>query len=162
MLTSVKKFILFGDPYIEKDRYAKESTEISYLTNCIKLNRKTDSLIEFKSEEKGEIESIFFSNGKTMPGYSFEYKDMNVYFTLDTNKKVVYLKEINYFKNSFNKIIFLSDSVNNYEITNNSKFKVFMSLDKRSIYFCLINSEKLIVWVLSNGNKVYSTYLELK
>lgn len=146
---------------VEKDRHDKESMEIAYITNCIRENKKVDSLIEWKVKSNGEIHTILSSNGKIKSGYSFEYKGNLVYFTIEKNTSNIYLKEINYFKNSFHKMIFFTDTLSEYEITNQTRLRVWMSHDKLSIYFCVINPDEIIIWVLTNGNTVYTMNIKI-
>ncbi len=146
---------------VKKDRHDKESMEIAYIIDCIKNNRKVDSLIEWKVDGNGEIHSIFSSNGIVKSGFSYKYKGRLAFFVLDKNTRGLFLHKINYFKNSFNKVIFFADTLSEYEITNQTRLRVWMSHDKLSIYFCVINPDEIMIWVLTNGNTVYTMNIKI-
>jgi hypothetical protein len=134
----------------------KETKEIDYLTDCIKLKKKADSLIEWKVDGSGEIRKIFRSNGSVESGFLFEYKSRFAYFIIDNNSNGIFLKQINYNRSSFQKTVYLDETSGKYEITSDTQFNIWMSKDGLSIYFCMINSDDLIIWVLSKENTVYT------
>lgn len=139
------KSSVFSQTLIEKNMRDKEAMEIAYITDCIKENRRVDSLIEWKFSSKNES------------GISYKYKrDRLVFFKLYKDTRGVFLHEIDYYHRSFKKLIFSSDKFSEYEITSQVQFKVWMSKDKLSIYFCMINPHKSMIWVLTNGKTVYS------
>lgn len=150
------KSCVVSQPLSEKDRRDKEAVEIAYIRDCIKENRRVDSLIEWKVNNNGEVQSIFSSNGMVENGLSFKYKGRLVFFIIDKNTNGIFLKKINYFRNSFQKMIFLDDTLTKYEITSQTQFKVWMSKYRLSVYFCMINPNNIKIWVLTNGNTIYT------
>jgi hypothetical protein len=149
------KSCTFSQKLPEEKMRVKEAEEIAQITDCIKLNKKVDGLIEWDVDGSGEIGKIFRSDGTVESGFSFEYRSRLGFFIIDNNTNGIFLKEINYFRNSFQKTIFLDDTSSNYEITSETRFKVWMSKDTSSIYFCLMSSDSPLIWVLSNENNVY-------
>ena len=125
----------------------KEAKELAYIIDCFNTKKNLDSLIEWKLTKM---------NDKTI---LIEKKGQLAFFTFYQDKELVFLHEINYYKGSFQKMIFIDeDSLKEYKITNQTQFRVLMSKDKLSIYFCVINPDKLFIWVLSNGNWVYTSH----
>lgn len=147
---------LVGQSLIERNIPEKKAKELEHIVDCIHSNRKMDNLIEWKVNNSGKISSIYFSNGIVEMGLSYKYKSRWAFFILDKDTSGLFLKEINYFKNSFHKMIFLSDRKNKYQITNQTLFRVLMSNDNTSIYFCMINSDNVMIWIFVNGNDVYT------
>lgn len=142
----------------EKNMRNKEAIEIAYITDCIKANRSVDSLIEWKAtNNNGEVESIYRSNGIVENGFSFKYKGRWAFFFIGKNTNGIFLKEIDYCRNSFQKTIFLNETLTEYEVNSQTRFRVWMSKDKLSVYFCMINSDNTKIWVLTNGNTVYTS-----
>lgn len=142
---SASKFSVFGQSSFEKNMRDKEKKEIEYLTDCIKANRKVDSLIEWKlsSKDEGSI--------------SYKYKrDRLAFFELQKNKSDIFLHAIDYYHRSFEKMIFLDEKLIECKMLDQTRFGVWMSNDKLSIYFCMINQAKVTIWVLSNGDTVYT------
>lgn len=138
------KSSVFSQTLIEKNMRDKEAKEIAYITDCIKANRRVDSLIEWKLSSKND--SLI----------SYKYKGRLAFFTLHKDTRGIFLHKINYFKNSFQKMIFFNNALSKYRITNQTRFRVWMSKDNLSIYFCMINPDNTMIWVLTNGNTVYS------
>jgi hypothetical protein len=129
--------------FIEKN-LVEEAKDVTYLTRCIKTKKTVSNFFEFKCTGRKESQ------------ISFEYKGRYVFFTIKSDEKEVFLQEINYYKNSFHKNIFTKDNLNRFSVGNQTTYRVFMSEDKLSTYMYIINSDDIKVWVLSNGNSVYS------
>ena len=121
----------------------KESKEIAYLIDGVKGNKKLDGLIEWKKSSKDD------------KMISFAFKDLLVFFTFYNESNKEYLQSIDYYHKSFQKMIFIDQGSGEYIINDQTRFGVWMSKDKVSTYFCVISPEKLLIWVLSNGNEVY-------
>lgn len=139
------KASVFSQTSVEKNMRDKEALEIAYITDCIKANRKVDSLIEWELSSK--IENSI----------SYKYKrDRLAFFKLHKDTRGVFLHAIDYYHRSFEKIISLDDTLTKYEVYSQTRFRVWMSKDKLSIYFCMINSDSTMIWVLTNGNTVYT------
>lgn len=156
------KPIVFGQTlFEEKNLYDKEANEIAYLFDCIKLNKKADRLIEWKVKHDGKTVNINIGNLAVKRGVSCEYKSRLVFFIFDKRTSGMFLDEISYYKNSFQKTIFDNDKLDQYKITDQTQFRVWMPKDRRSIYFCMINSDKIFIWVLSNGSTVYTSHSSL-
>lgn len=137
------KSCVFGQTLPQKNIRDKEAIEIAYITECIKANRKIDNLIEWKLSSRNDSLILY------------EYKGRLAFFTLQKDKKGIFLHKINYFKSSFQKMIYINNNLIEYEITNQTRFKVWMSKDRLSVYFCMMNSDNNVIWVLTNGNSVY-------
>lgn len=140
----VSKSCVFGQTLSEKDLYDREAVEIANIIECVKENRKLDSLIEWELSSKND--SLI----------SFGYGDRLVFFKLHKDTKGVFLQAIDYYHNSFEKMIFSDNTLSKHEITDQTQFRVWMSKDRLSIYFCLINPNKPMVWVLTNGVTIYT------
>jgi hypothetical protein len=144
------KLSVFGQIMIEKNMCNKEALEIAYISDCIKTNRRVDSLIEWKLSSKQE----------NLISYKYK-RDRLVFFELHKDTKGEFLKSIDYYHRSFQKMIFINDRLAEYEINNQTQFRVWMSKDKLSVYFCMINPDNLKMWVLTNGNTVYTSHSSL-
>jgi hypothetical protein len=139
------KLSVVGQALFENEMRDKEAMEIAYITDCINMNRRVDSLIEWKLS--GEDENFMV----------FKYRSSLAFFEIQKDTKDEYLQSITYYKNSFQKMIFVNEPPCEYEITGQTRFRVWMSKDKRSVYFCMINPDSLTMWVLTNGNTVYTS-----
>lgn len=131
-------------PLTEFGRRDKEKIEIAYIRDCVKSNKSVDSLIEWELTSRDD------------KMISFKYKSYLAYFIINVDKEEIFLKEIDYYHNSFNKNIFTSDSQKRYEVASNTTYKVWMSIDSLSKYFCIIHQGNIMIWVLTNGNWVYT------
>ncbi len=151
------KSYVFSQTLSEKNMRDKEAIEIAYITDCIEANRSVDSLIEWKVANNGEVESIHRSNGIVENGFSFKYKGRLAFFIIGKNTNGIYLNEIDYCRNSFQKTIFLDETLTEYEVNSQTRFRVWMSKDFLSVYFCMINPDNTKIWVLTNGNTVYTS-----
>lgn len=148
ILCYVSKLPVFSQTGSQKSIRYKEKLEIAYIIDCIKANYSADSLIEWEFSSKDE--NII----------SYKYKrDRLVFFTLHKNLEGVFLQSIDYYHRSFQKTIFLNNTQTDYEINNQTRFRVWMSKDKLSVYFCMINLDNVMIWVLTNGNSVYTSKL---
>jgi len=138
------KSCFFNQTLSEKNMRDKETIEIEHITDCLEANRSVDNLLEWQLSSKND--SLFI----------FKYKARLAFFTLHKDTKGIFLHEISYFKNSFQKIIFFDDTLTKYEVNCQTRFRVWMSKDSLSIYFCMINPDNTKIWVLTNGNTVYT------
>lgn len=127
--------------------HEKEAAEIAYITNCIKGNRKIDSLIAW------ELSGTYVNYENSI---SYKYKrNQRAFFELHKDSKGEFLRSINYFYRNFQKVIFLDDTIGKHEITSETRFGVWMSKERPSTYFCLINPDNIKIWVLTQGDTVY-------
>lgn len=147
LIYGCNSYDVFQQASPETNRRDREATEIAYITECVKTKRSVDNLIEWKRYGKNETP------------HSYEYKSSLVFFNEFEDTRNAVLKSIEYYHNSFQKMIFTNETepLSKYEITEQTQFKVWMSKDKLSIYFCMINSDSIMIWVLTNGNWVYSS-----
>ena len=142
---------VLGQTLVEKKLRDKEGKEIAYIIDRIKVNRKVDSLIEWK---------LYGRNGDE---FSYRYKrDKLAFFKQHKDTGGIFLQSINYYHRSLKRVIFYNDKLDLYEITDQARFRVWMSNDRLSIYFCVINSDKVMIWLLSNGNTVYTSTSAMK
>lgn len=154
----ILKSCVFSQSLSERNIREKETIEIAYIIDCIEANRSVDSLIEWKAtNNNGEVETIYRSNGIVENGFSFKYKGRWAFFIIGKNTNGIFLKEIDYCRNSFQKTIFLDETLTEYEVNSQTRFRVWMSKDKLSVYFCMKNPDNTKIWVLSNGNTVYTS-----
>ena len=143
-------FLVFGQKFFKTKSLTEEALEIAYLSNCLKEHKKVDSLLEWELYNKS--------------AYAISYKysrDRSVFFQFEENSKGVFLKEVVYYHRSFQKVILRNEKSTDYQISSPNQFKVWMSRDKLSIYFCMVSPDSLIISVLSNGNNVYSRQKDL-
>lgn len=137
---------VFVQKLSEKDMLYKESNEIAYIIDCVKANKEVENLIEW------EFSSQYDNN------LSYKHKrSWLVFFELYESPKGVFLKTIDYYHLSFEKIIFSDDTLSKYEVNSLTRFRVWMSKDRLSIYFCMINPDSIMIWVLTNGDTVYTS-----
>lgn len=139
------KACVFSQTLSEKNMRNKEAIEIAYITDCIEANRRVDSLIEWKLSSKDDSLILY------------KYKGRLAFFRLHKDTRGIFLHEISYFKNSFQKMIFFDDTLTKYEVNCQTRFRVWISKDFLSVYFCMINSDNTKIWVLTNGNTVYTS-----
>lgn len=140
----VSKSCVFGQTLSEQDLHDRETLEIANIIECVKENKRCDNLIEWELSSKND--SLI----------SFSYKDRLAFFKLHKDSKGLFLQAIDYYHNSFEKMIFSDNTPSKYEITDQTQFSVWMSKDRLSSHFCMINPEKPMVWVLTNGDIVYT------
>jgi hypothetical protein len=146
LIILVSVFSVFGKLQLNKNTSNKEAIELAYIIDCFRTGEKMDSLIEWKLTRMND-ESI-----------SFNKKGRLAFFTFYKDSEEKYLYEINYCKGSFQKMIYIDEAtLNQYKITCKTKYKVLMSKDKLRIYFCLLNQNKLSIWVLSDGDRVFTS-----
>ncbi|WP_293302990.1 hypothetical protein [Pedobacter sp. UBA4863] len=93
------KSCVFGQTLPQKNIRDKEAIEIAYITECIKANRKIDNLIEWKLSSRNDSLILY------------EYKGRLAFFTLQKDKKGIFLHKINYFKSSFQKMIYINNNL---------------------------------------------------
>jgi len=147
IICTISKLPSFSQALFEKEsKQVKEAAEIDYIVVCLKGNKSLDSLIEWEFSSKNDSLIVFkLKRGRI------------AFFVLHEDSGALFLKAIDYYHNSFEKLIFSSKTLREYEITNKTKFRVLMSIDKLRIYFCIINPDNIAIWVLSNGSNV-NTY----
>lgn len=130
----------------ETNRRDIEAREMAYLIECIKSGRTVDSLKEWK----------IYGKDTDTPPFSFNYKEQLAFFTPSKNSSNQVLESVTYCRKSLQRTMFSNENSNDYKITKETKFKVWMSKDRLSIYFCMINPDKIDIWILTNGNWIYS------
>ncbi|MFD2034513.1 hypothetical protein ACFSKL_06920 [Belliella marina] len=146
MFCFISKHAGFGQTQFQCDLRAKESLEMAYIVESIKVNQSVDSLIEWRFSSEYENNILYkYKRGR----YAF--------FKLQKNSKGKFLQSIVYQRQSFQKIIFLDDTLTKYEINNQTRFKVWMSKDRPSIYFCLVEQDSIKIWVFTKDNSVYTS-----
>lgn len=128
----------------------KERKDLLYIKKCLIEKKSVTDLINWKT------------NGEDSNLSAFEYRDKLVFFKVEKKPTFDALNSIVYYRNSFQKMIFVDESNSSIKITEKTQFKVWMSIDKRSIYIGVINENNLMIWVLSDGNLVYPYSTELK
>lgn len=131
----------------ENEISEKEVKEIAYLKSCFINKSKVVGFKEWILYEKNET---IISLEET----SSIIASKLVYFVLKNNGNA-YLDKINFCRGSYQREIFIADENKSVKVNKESKLCTFTSNNRYSIYFCLINSDNLIIWVFSNGNKVY-------
>lgn len=155
MISAKIKILFFGSilfcscnsqKIFEYDLNIKEGLDLAYLYNCIQEKKKADSLIEWKMT--GDENGILF----------FNYRERYAFFKLEKESESYYLNDISYQVKSFFKEIVKDDKPFKYKVTNQTQFKVWMSKDNLSIYFCMINRDDTLIWVLSKNDRVYNAH----
>lgn len=144
IICCTSKLSVFGQALYENKMCNNEEVEIAYILDCLKTNRRVDSLIEWNFSSEYENFIIY------------KHKNRLAFFKIQKDTNGEFLHSITYYKNSFQKIVFLNDKLGEYEITRQARFRVWMSKDKTSVYFSMINPDNLTIWVLTNGNIVYT------
>lgn len=155
---SALNLLVFGQASLEDNQREKEAKEIAYITDCLKMNRKADGLIEWGQELASNSVTCNSSdsNKSERRCITFEKKSRLAFFLFAENEAGQFLQEISYQRSSYQITIFENDTPSGYGITDETRFGVWMSEDKLSIYFFMINPDDTFVWVLSNGTTVYT------
>jgi len=152
----------FGQNEVENITDEKMMLEVESLINGINSNSSVENLIEWKASKfkknNVSIWGLCESCGKKHICSTFEKRDKLVFFMMQKDSIGLWLYNIDYFHNSYKKTVYSNDSEKKYAINDNTKFKAYMSFDKLRDYFCIINNESILIWVLSSGSIV--THLE--
>jgi hypothetical protein len=145
MFLFISKFTVFGQVLFQDSIKDIEKSEINYIIECIKNKQSFDGLIEWSFSSSYEKNLIYKSKRGRLS-----------FFLMEENSKRLFLRSIVYYRNSFQKVIFLDDTLTKYEINNQIQFRVFMSKKISSTYFCMISSDGITVWVLTRFDTVNS------
>jgi|GEM_PF-4066767 len=146
---------VFGQKTIKRNLRDKETLEIAYIVDQIKANKSADSLTVWKSSseyKKGEHEYVV----------PFEYRSRLAFFEIRRNPEGAFLKAIFYDRSSLHKVIYPDDAPisreapTSHEVDGRTRFGVWMSKDRLSIYFGMINPDKVIIWVFTSEASVYA------
>jgi hypothetical protein len=112
--------------------------------DCIKTNRKVDSLKEWKLEGKNE-RGIYYK----------DKRGRYVAFLLHKDTSGIYLKKISYQIASHQIKVFSNNSLNEYKINDKTHFTVWTSKKDHVFYFCMINPSNIVIWILKNHQTLY-------
>lgn len=145
----------------QNNRNDKEAKEMAYLVWCIKGDKNIDSLIEWKLPSfKDESYEQWTKRNKwsdSVIDYSYKKYAWRVHFFLKEDTSGLFLKLIDYWHMTDERIIFSADSLNRFKVTAQTRFGAWMSKDRLSCYFCMITPDYVMIWVLSGGNIVYTS-----
>ena len=137
---------ILNQEFPETNRREKEGKEIEYLIDCIKVGRKPQNLIKFNLFDYREN------------AISFNYKKWSwvADFIISGDSTKPFLQSIEHKHERFHKTIFRNESKSEFQIDEKTQFQVWMSKDRHSIYYFMIQKNEIFIWILTNGNWVYS------
>ncbi len=136
------KLSVLGQTLSQNDLRDEVKKETLSLDECFKDKKSLDSLIEWKFEgEDGRL-------------IAYEHKGRLAFFRLGKNSDKLFLESIQYTINSFQKKIFMDGLGTTPEVTRKTQYRVWISKDNRKIYFCVINSDNALIWILENHNNI--------